>query len=381
MKMTNQLFLLLTLFMFSCCKSSISILKNTQLQPSLKEAFEEKFYIGTALNLSQIYGKNKKASAIIDQQFNAVTAENCMKAIYLQPREGEFDFKDADRFVEFGEKRGIHVIGHTLIWHSQAPAWFFKDKNGHDVSKDVLIERMHRHIHTVVSRYKGRVKGWDVVNEAIKDDGSWRQSKFYQIIGEDFVRLAFKFAHEADPDAELYYNDYSMFLKGRRERVLKMVRNLKNQGVRVDGIGMQGHLGLNYPTVTDFETSLLAFSQLGVQVLVTEMDITVLPSPNGLMGAEVSRNFKYDEQLNPYNNGLPKNKETALTQRYKDFFALFLKHQDKISRVTIWGVGDANSWKNDWPVEGRTDYPLLFDRNYNPKPVVREIIEMAKKTK
>lgn len=345
---------------------------------SLKSAFSGKFDIGAALNLAQIYERDERAAALIESQFNSITAENCMKAMYLQPKQGEFNFKDADRFVELGEKYGMQLIGHTLIWHSQAPDWFFIGKEGKEVSREVLIERMRKHIQTVVSRYKGRIKGWDVVNEAILDNGDWRQSKFYQIIGEDFIELAFQFAHEADPDAELYYNDFSMSQKGKRDGVVRMVRKLKDKGVRINGIGMQGHLSLDYPSVADFEASILAFSSLGVKVMITELDISVLPMPGPSHGAEVSTNYQYDQVLNPYAEGLPKEVESKLANRYKEFFALFLKHHDKIDRVTLWGVTDADSWKNNWPVRGRTDYPLLFDRNYQAKPFVRELVEMAK---
>ncbi len=345
---------------------------------SLKSAFSGKFEIGAALNLRQIYERDERATALIKAQFNSITAENCMKAMYLQPKEGEFNFKDADRFVELGEKYGMQLIGHTLIWHSQAPDWFFIGKDGKEVSREVLIERMRKHIQTVVSRYKGRIKGWDVVNEAILDNGDWRQSKFYQIIGEGFIELAFQFAHEADPDVELYYNDFSMSQKGKREGVVRMVRKLKDKGVQINGIGMQGHLSLDYPSLADFEASILAFSSLGVKVMITELDISVLPMPGPLQGAEVSSNYQYDQVLNPYAEGLPKEVENKLANRNKEFFALFLKHHDKIDRVTLWGVTDADSWKNNWPVRGRTDYPLLFDRNYQAKPFVRELVEMAK---
>lgn len=377
MKKTKKLAMLVAGFML-LSSGSLTAQQATE-RLALKAAFADKFAIGTALNLKQIYEKDSKAKALIESQFNTITAENCMKAMYLQPREGEFNFKDADRFVEYGEKHGMRLIGHTLIWHSQAPSWFFKDKNGKEVSKEVLIERMRKHIHTVLSRYKGRIKGWDVVNEAILDNGEWRQSKFYQIIGEDFVRLAFQFAHEADPDAELYYNDYSMFLEGRRKGVVSMVRKLQEKGVKIDGIGMQGHLNIDYPALSDFENSLLAFSALGVKVMITEMEISVLPAPKQTRGAEVSTRFTYNKQLDPYAKGLPKDKELLLGQRYKDFFALFLKHRDKIDRVTVWGVTDGDSWKNNWPVPGRTDYPLLFDRNYRPKSFVADIIDIATK--
>jgi endo-1,4-beta-xylanase len=348
---------------------------------TLKEAFSGKFYIGTAINAAQITGADTASIRILKEQFNAVVAENAMKSEVIQPSEGNFDFKLADQFVDFAEKNKLYATGHVLIWHSQAPKWFFTDEKGNDVSAEVLKQRMKTHISTVVGRYKGHIKGWDVVNEAIEDDGSWRNSKFYQILGEDYVRLAFEYAHQADPDAELYYNDYSMAHPGRRDAVVKMVQKLKQQGVKVDAIGMQGHITLDFPTVDAFEKSIIAFAQTGAKIMITEMDITVLPTPKENNGADVSLNFNYDEKLNPFANGLPDSVATALYNRYADFFHLFLKHKDKISRVTIWGIGDAQSWRNYWPVYGRTDYPLLFDRNLKPKPVVQTIINDADATK
>lgn len=345
-----------------------------QTQPGLKDALSGKFYIGTAMSSAQIIGEDTLAIAIIKQHFNSVVAENVMKSEVIQPVEGEFDFSQADKFVDFATANQMHVVGHTLIWHSQAPRWFFTDNDGRDVSPEVLTERMKTHIQTVVKRYKGRVHGWDVVNEAILDDGSWRESKFYQILGEDFIKLAFQFAHEADPDAELYYNDYSMAYPGKCEGVVKMVKKLQEQGVRVDGIGMQGHMNMEFPTYEAFEKSLLAFSALGVKVMITELDITVLPSPGQNVGAEISLNYDYQKEINPYTDGLPDSVATALHDRYAGFFRLFLKHSDKISRVTLWGVTDAQSWRNYWPVQGRTDYPLLFDRHYQPKQLVNDLI-------
>jgi endo-1,4-beta-xylanase len=301
-----------------------------------------------------------------------------MKSMYLQPEEDKFFFDDADRFVEFGEKNNMYITGHTLIWHSQTPRWFFKDENGNDVSREVLIERMKKHIHTVVGHYKGRIKGWDVVNEASLDNGEWRDSKFYQIIGEEFVNLAFQFAHEADPDAELYYNDYSMALEGRRNGVVKMVKSLQEQSIKIDGIGMQGHIGMDSPSIENFEKSIVAFSGLGVKVMITELDLSALPSPWANMGANISETTDYQEKIDPYPTGvMPRDAELKWEERYLDFFRLFLKHRDKITRVTLWGISDANSWKNDFPVKGRTDYPLLFDRNYQAKPIVQKLIEQA----
>src|SRR5690606_13602735 len=188
----------------------------------LKDAFENRFGIGAAINDFQIMGRDPETMNVVKQHFNAIVAENCMKSGRIQPMEGEFQFDLADRFVQFGESNSMTIHGHTLIWHSQAPSWFFQDGSGKEVSREVLIQRMKDHIFTVVGRYKGKIKTWDVVNEAILDDGSFRKSKFYEIIGEDFIKLAFQFAHEADPNAELYYNDYSMANAGKREGVVAM---------------------------------------------------------------------------------------------------------------------------------------------------------------
>lgn len=360
---------LVAMFIFSYKNYKLEIIP-------LKDIFKGKFYIGVALNTRQIWGRDTAALQIVNTHFNSIVAENCMKINALQPREGHFQFRDADKFVDFGVRNNMFIIGHNLVWHSQAPDWFFKDQNGKEVSREVLIERMKKHITAVVSRYKGRVKGWDVVNEAVLDDGSWRKSKFYNIIGEDFIRLAFEFAHAADPMAELYYNDFSMAREGKRQGVVKMLRKLKAGGVKVTGVGMQGHLSLDYPEIADFEKSILAFSAEGVNVMITELDITVLPSSRRNMGADVNQNYGYKKEINPYTDGLPENVAKQLAQRYLDFFRLFLKHEDKISRVTLWGVTDADSWLNNWPVFGRKDYPLLFDRQYKAKPFVQIISQI-----
>lgn len=353
------------------CNSTV-----TEPTSSLKDAYQGRFLVGTALNKSHNYGNDTLGINLIKQHFNSIVAENCMKSMHIQPTEGVFFFDEADKFVEFGEANGMFIVGHTLVWHSQAPAWLFVDENGADVSREVMIERMRNHIHTVVGRYKGRVDGWDVVNEAIMDDGSWRNTKFFEIIGDDYIKLAFQFAHEADPDAELYYNDYAMSMEGKRKGVVELVKQLQAEGIRIDGIGMQGHMGMDHPDIGEFEKSIQAYAALGVNVMITEMDITLLPFP-GEETAEVSLSADYQEMMNPYATGLPDDIAAAWEQRYTDYFQLFLKYSDQISRVTLWGLTDADSWRNDWPMKGRTDYPLLFDRQYQPKPVVQKLIELT----
>ena len=353
----------------------------TSAAQGLKDVIGKDCLIGAAINQSQSAGVNTKVTAIIDKHFNCLVAENCMKAESVQPREGEFDFRAADEFVRFAEQHGQKVIGHCLVWHSQAPAWFFTDSQGKPVSREVLIERMRKHITTVVGRYKGRIHGWDVVNEAIEDDGSYRRSPYYNIIGEDYFELAFKMAHEADPDAELYYNDFSMGKPGKREGVCRLVKRLRAAGCRIDAVGMQSHNGMDYPNLDDYEKSIEAFAGCGVKVMVTELDLNVLPSPRGFGGASVEQNFEYQKKLTPYRDGLPKDVARKVADRYMDFFRIYHRHRDKIARITLWGVGDGDSWLNNWPVHGRTNYPLLFDRQYREKPVVKRIIKMWKTEK
>ena len=372
--------LLLTIAACGYALSACTEAKQPVEEQGLKDALKDKFLIGTALNSAQIAGYDTLGLDVVAKHFDAIVPENCMKSSFLQPAEGQFYFDEADKYVAFGEENNLWITGHCLVWHEQAPEWFFIDERGDDLSREALIERMRTHITTVVSRYKGRIKGWDVVNEAILDDGSWRQSKFYQIIGEDFIPLAFQFAHEADPEAELYYNDFSTAVEAKCQGIVKLVKSLQKKELRIDAVGMQGHFTLDFPTVEAFEKSLLAFADLGVKVMITELDITALPSPDKFTGAEVSANFELAKELNPYPDSLSAEMTLVLQNRYLDFFGLFLKHADKISRVTLWGVADGDSWRNNWPVSGRTDYALLFDRRHQPKPVVSEIINLTKQS-
>ena len=347
---------------------------------TMREAFADKFLIGTALSTRQVMSKNEELQALIKNQFSAVVAENCMKAESLQPEEGKFNFTDGDRLCDLAEKNGQGVTGHCLIWHSQAPRWFFKDENGNQVSREVLIQRMKDHIYKVVGHFKGRVKGWDVVNEAIEGNGEYRKSLYYRIIGPEFIRLAFQFAHEADPDAELYYNDYGMDSPGKREGVVRMVKDLKEHGCRIDAVGMQSHVGFNTP-LDEYEKSMDAFIAAGVKVMVTELDLSVLPWPRGNYGAAVETNFDYKKAMDPYTDGLPADKAKEQDDFYAKLFDIYLRHSKDLTRVTFWGVTDGDSWKNNFPVRGRTDYPLAFDRNMQPKPFVQTIIEMAESGK
>ena len=360
--------LLIAAFVAACGNQKATVVE----EPSLKDAVGDKFLMGVALNVNQSSGVDTSSIKLVKQHFNSIVAENCMKCEVIHPEEDRYDFTLADQFVSFGEKNGMAVIGHCLIWHSQLAPWFCVDEKGNNVTPEVLKQRMKDHITTIVTRYKGRIKGWDVVNEAILEDGSYRKSKFYEILGEEFIPLAFQYAHEADPDAELYYNDYAMNMPGKREGVVKLVSSLKEKGIRIDAVGMQGHMGMDYPDIIEFEQSIVAFAGTGVKVMVTEWDMSALPTVK--QSANISDTVAYQKMLNPYPETLPDSVSKAWNNRMKQFFGLFEKHADVISRVTAWGVSDSDSWKNDFPVKGRHDYPLLFDRNYQPKPFVKEIM-------
>ncbi|MCG6186831.1 endo-1,4-beta-xylanase [Maribellus maritimus] len=380
----KKLSILLFVFVFVAgCGYSTKKQSAKQEKPvanTFKEVFKDDFYVGAALNKYQIMGADSQSIAIVEKQFNSITPENYMKASNIHPEKDRYDFRVADKYVAFGLANNMKIIGHTLVWHIQLPEWFFVDDEGNQIGRDELIARMKEHITTVVSRYKGKVKGWDVVNEALNEDGSYRESKFYEILGKDYIRLAFQFAHEADPDAELYYNDYTMYKPKKRDAVVQIIKELKAEGVRIDGIGMQAHYILSEKDSIfgNIEKSIMAFAGAGVKVMVTELDISVLPFPDENQGADISGNAEYNKLLNPYTEGLPEDVRLRADNYYIDLFNLFVKYSDTIDRVTFWGVTDNQSWKNNWPVKGRTDYPLLFDRNYQAKPVVNRILKIVK---
>lgn len=347
-------------------------------EPALKDVFGDKFLVGVAVNVRQSSEVDTASVKIIKKHFNSIVAEDCMKSANIHPEEDRYNFEQADQFVKFGQENNMAIIGHCLIWHSQLAPWFCVDQKGNNVSAEVLKQRMKDHITTIVTRYKGKIKGWDVVNEAIEDDGSYRKTKFYEILGEEYVPLAFQYAHEADPDAELYYNDYGMHWPGRRDGIVKLIKSLKEKGLRVDAVGMQGHMGMDYPTVEEFEKSMLAFAETGVKVMITEWEMSALPTVHET--ANISDTVAFSKAMNPYPEALPDSVSAVWNARMKAFFNLFLKHADIVERVTAWGVSDGDSWKNNFPVRGRKEYPLLFDRNYEMKPFLKELINENKTT-
>lgn len=362
--------------------------------PSLHEAYEDYFLVGTALNRAQIFGNDPAAThevvradrrgyfleqkIIVDPEglqvglkhFNVITPENVMKWEEIHPRPGIYDFEAADRLVEIAQKNNKKIVAHTLVWHAQTPDWVFLDENGSELSRGALLERLRDHIHTIVGRYQGKIYGYDVVNEAFNHDGSFRESKWFKIIGEDFIQKAFEYAHEADPDAQLYYNDYRMEDPEKRAGIHKHLKEMINAGVPISGIGSQSHFSINnMPPYDQIEKSITDFEDLGIEVMITELDLNVLP-------ASVYEFDVEDEERDIYKDGLPAEVQQKLTEIYTDLFEIYLKHSDTLTRVTFWGVSDKGTWLNYLPFE-QTNYPLLFDRNNEPKPAYHALIDLV----
>jgi endo-1,4-beta-xylanase len=361
--------------------SAIVCVAGCDTQPALKDIFAGDFLVGTAINLSQIYGEVPQETAIITKQFNSVTPENILKWQKVHPEPNVYVFGPVDKLIDLAQKNNMFIVGHTLVWQWQTPRWVFQNADGSDADRETVLARMKEHIYTVIGHCKGKVQSWDVVNEALDENGELRQTRWLLIIGEDFIEKAFEYAHQADPDAELYYNDFDMWKPSKVEGSVRLLKNLQAKGLRIDGVGMQGHWDYDYPTNEELEAAIEAYAGLGLKVMVTELDLTVLPKPDRDTGADIWRRFQLTDEVNPYVDSLPNEMQQKLAQRYAELFSIFHKHADKISRITFWGVDDGCSWRNNWPIRGRTDYPLLFGRDYQPKPAFYAVIKVVKSDK
>lgn len=367
------------------CRPDQKVNETSKVSP-LKNAFRGKFLIGTALNYTALQGKSPMDIAIAVKHFNALTPGNSMKPDTLQRTEGQFNFTDGDRLVEIAQKNGATPVGHVLVWHEQTPKWFFEGAEGQPVSRELALVRLRKHIFTVVGHYRGRVKQWDVVNEAINDaPGLLRPTPWLKAIGEDYIAEAFRAAHEADPNALLIYNDYNVELPYKRPKAMQLLKSLLAQKVPVHAVGIQCHWRMEFPDFAEVEKAITEFAALGLKVMITELDIGVLPTK--YQGADIAttETMTPEQQavMNPYTQALPDDVAQKHAERYRQAFEMFLRHQDVIGRVTLWGTHDGDSWLNNFPVRGRTDYPLLFDRQGKPKPAlfaVQNAVEMSKST-
>ncbi len=389
---------------------------------TLKDAWQPHFKIGTAINRGVVTGQGWRRSAeqvaadvaLVKAQFNQVVAENEMKWGSLHPRAGKdgYDWTAADAFVKFGTDNNMELAGHTLVWHSQTPNWVFEgtvlppgatekpkpagsgspptpplgapgagrgpgrgpggspgfrpfELDGPRATREELLERMHDHIRAVVGRYKGKIKVWDVVNEAISDNGEevLRKSPWSVIIGPDFIEKAFEFAHEADPDAILRYNDYGLENPAKRKKLITLIKGLQEKKVPIGAIGTQAHLNVTV-TFDTMDQSLAEMKTLGLPIHVTELDV------NGAMGGQQGFGADIGGNANATDGGLVAEAEKKLTEAYTGIFRAFLKHKDAVKLVTFWGPNDANSWRS----RGR---PLLFDADSKPKPAFHAVIKLA----
>ncbi|MCF2487691.1 endo-1,4-beta-xylanase [Dyadobacter sp. CY347] len=324
-------------------------------QKSLKEAYKDYFPIGVAVSPRSVAGPEAE---LIKQQFSSITPENAMKMGPIHPEKNVYNWKDADAIVAFGEANGIKVRGHTLCWHNQTPKWFFTDSLGAQVSREELLSRLKQHITDVMTRYKGKIYAWDVVNEAVPDTGTgiYRESKFYQIIGEDYIEKAFEYAHAVDPDAKLFYNDYNTESAVKRKKIFQLVTKLKEKNVPIHGVGLQAHWSIYEPTQAELEESIMQFASLGLAVQITELDVSVYPK-------EHERRQKKEGEGSTFSPEM----EQKQSAHYKMIFDTFRKHKGAITGVTFWNVSDKTTWLDNFPVPGRKDYPLLFDQNFKPK--------------
>jgi endo-1,4-beta-xylanase len=335
--------------------------------------YADDFRLGVAVANSTLDRQPPAEIELIAREFTSLTGENCMKWESVR-RGDEWTLERADRLADLAGQHDMYLLGHTLVWHSQIPGSVFVDGSGEPLTRTALLDVMQQHIGTMVGRYRGRVHAWDVVNEGIDEDRGWRRSSWFSIIGDDYMEHAFRMAAAEDPAAHLIYNDYNMHDPGKREFLVGVVRDYFDRGVPIHGIGLQGHIGLDYPDLDEWEASIAAYAALGLKVHISELDIDVLPNPYQA-SAEISNRFEYTPDKDPYRDGLPDEIQERLADRYEEVFAIFLRHRDAIERVTFWGLHDGMSWKNGFPIRGRVNHPLLFDRRMQPKPAYYRLLE------
>lgn len=327
--------------------------------PALREAFRDAFKIGAAVSTDIL----SRQGSFIAKHYSSITAENEMKPAEIQPQEGIYNFEAADALFEFAKANMIGVRGHTLVWHNQTGDWMFRNSAGDPCTKGELLGRLQKHIETVVGRYRGQAYAWDVVNEAIEDksDQYLRDTKWLEIIGEDYIRHAFEMAHQADPDAILFYNDYNETDPVKRSKIYKLVGNLLDRNVPIHGIGMQAHWNIYGPTIEEIRSTIELYASLGVRINITELDLSM---------------FRFDDQrtdLKAPTESMLKLQE----QRYAEIFALLLEYRQVIDSVTFWGVAEDYTWLDDFPVRGRKNWPFLFNEEMKPKSSYRRVVDLA----
>lgn len=324
---------------------------------SFYETYKDFFQVGACVEPVHL----KFYREILKKHFNSLTAENRMKPIHLQPEEGEFNFEPADEIVRFAKENNKKVRGHTLVWHNQTPEWFFKNEKDGQVGRQSLLSRMEKHIQQVVNHFQDDIYCWDVVNEAIEDEensGLFRDSKWLKIVGEDFVDQAFKYTARVSSKIKLFYNDYNAVDSGKRDRIFTMLKNMKERGVPLDGMGIQGHWNINWPSLEDIKKAIEKYASLGLDIHITELDMSMFEFGDKRKLKEPTAEM-LDKQYH----------------RYRDIFELFREYSSEISNVTLWGIADDNTWLDNFPIKNRKNWPLLFDINHRSKRVLIDIIK------
>jgi endo-1,4-beta-xylanase len=338
---------------------------------SLRLAAENLFAIGVGVN-DRIADRPEDHPLLV-RHFGIITPENCMKPAQVHAAEGQWNFARSDAFVEFAARQKLKVVGHCLVWakDDRTPEWFFRDGDK-PAGRELLLERMRRHIETVVGRYRGRIAMWDVVNEAL-DDGAeqLRPSGWSRTCGEEFIARAFEYAHAADPQAMLIYNDYNNELPAKREKQIRLLRSLREKNVPVHALGLQGHYEIDRVPFVEIEQTLVAARQIGVKVVFSELDIDVIP--RGRWWADGGKYREELAKLDPYRDGCPADVLQRQAEQYAELFRIFRRHADVIARVSFWNLHDGQSWLNDFPWK-RVNHPLLFDRQRQPKPAFQAVI-------
>ena len=367
------IFLLLSVAIISGCKNNRedgeqANLQEEEQEKGLKDYYSDYFTMGVAVAPASIKGESAE---LIKREFESITPENVMKMGPIHPEKDRYDWEEADAIAEFAQENNLKMRGHALVWHEQTGGWIFEAENGGKVSKEELLKRMKNHIDSVVSRYEETIYAWDVVNEAIADDSTQflRNSNWYEIAGEDFIVKAFEYAHEADPDLKLFYNDYNAIIPEKRDRIYKLLKMLVERDVPIDGVGIQGHWSIYGPSEEELRKALDMYSSLDLEVQITELDVSIYPWEKERRDLRPDESDEFTPEL-----------EQRQLEAYDMFFRVFRDYKDVITGVTFWNVSDKYTWLDHYPVEGRKNYPLLFDEEMKPKKVYYEVTNFADET-
>lgn len=331
----------------------------------LKEYYRDYFPVGVAVAPQSLL--RGPEAELIKKNFNSLTAENVFKPQPIHPKENEYNWAPADQIVDFAQENDMKMRGHTLCWHNQTPKWFFEGEGGKPIEKEVLLQRLRNHIHAVVGRYKGKIYAWDVVNEAIAEqpDQMYRPTQWYKLLGEEYIAKAFEYAHETDPDALLFYNDFDTEKPAKRDHIYTMLKGLLAKGVPIHGVGLQGHWSIyDDLTAVGLSESIERFASLGLAVQITELDVSVYPKDWNRRQRRASDTTAFTPE-----------KEQLQADKYKMIFEVLRKHKAQVSGVTFWNISDRHSWLDTFPIKGRKDFPLLFDQEYKPKKAFWEVVK------